>query len=93
MQHNVILEKVGRYKVGSTTLDDMLSKSPEVLSILAPKGSKRSKSSEVNLIATYMKVLQSVVEMDKVLTEFSDDAFVEISKPVSDTELASVDAV
>eukprot|EP00973_Karenia_brevis_P066920 9303588-Karenia_brevis.AAC.1 len=53
-----------------------LPKSPEVLQLLPPRGWKRGKSAEINLLIAYVKVLQAIMEADKALAEIPAESFV-----------------
>eukprot|EP00973_Karenia_brevis_P045051 6240276-Karenia_brevis.AAC.1 len=72
---DVIMTRAAQYKIGDTTLGTMIARSPEVLSLLAPKGTKRGKSHEVNMFVAYSAALRSLVQLDEAMNQLPDENF------------------
>eukprot|EP00973_Karenia_brevis_P037051 5107989-Karenia_brevis.AAC.1 len=53
----------------------MVGRAPEILTLLAPKGTKRSKSAEVNLFVAYNMVLSSLVQLDDAMQQLPESFF------------------
>eukprot|EP00973_Karenia_brevis_P003393 467242-Karenia_brevis.AAC.1 len=61
--------------MADTSFGKMIDSSPEVLGLLVPKGTKKGKNAETNLMLTYVRALRAVADVEEVLNNIPDDQF------------------